>query len=88
MIGAELRSANQLKDVMGAEATALPSLGNISNLYKTLAVAAYGALIAGSVIFQGLNALYYFTRARILRGYLEQTPPWVVELLRHQAGGR
>jgi hypothetical protein len=44
-------------------------------------------LIALTIIFQGLNAVYYFTRAKLLRRYVAETPAWVVELQRTQAGG-
>jgi hypothetical protein len=56
-------------------------------LEKMIAELIYGSLIAGTLIFQGLNALYYFTRAKLLRAYLAETPAWVVELQRCQAGG-
>lgn len=88
MMNASLRASSQLKNMMGTDALTIPTVGNIDSLYKTLAVTMYGALIAGTVIFQGLNSLYYFTRARILRDYLAQTPAWVVELQRHQAASR
>ncbi len=60
-------------------------LGDISALHRKLTYIAYTAVIAGTVIFQGLNALYYFTRARHLRAFLHETPAWVVELQRHAA---
>jgi len=41
-----------------------------------------------TVVFQGLNSLYYFTRGRVLRGYLAQTPAWVVDVQRCQASGQ
>jgi hypothetical protein len=42
----------------------------------------YSAIIAASVIFQSLCALYYFKRGKLLQSYLEETPPWVVEIQR------
>jgi ABC-type proline/glycine betaine transport system permease subunit len=62
-------------------------LGNIGDLHKTLSLVVYGTVIAVTVVFQGLNALYYFTRAKVLRSYIEKTPDWVVDLQRCQAGG-
>ena len=59
------------------------TLGPLGDLYKTLTIVVYGAVIAGTVLFQGLNALYYFTRRKHLVAYLDETPPWVVQLQRH-----
>jgi hypothetical protein len=40
----------------------------------------YGMAIAGSLLFQGLTALYYFSRRKHLEAYLAETPGWVVDL--------
>jgi hypothetical protein len=34
------------------------------------------------VVAPGLTALYYFSRARLIRTVLAQTPPWVVDAMR------
>ncbi len=57
-------------------------LGSIDDLYTSVTLAVYGSLIVFSVIFQGLNALYYFTCEKHLHSYLNQTPDWVVNLQR------
>ncbi len=57
-------------------------IGDISDLVTELTVMVYGAVIGLSVLFQGLNARYYFSRQRIIREYLQQTPDWVVKLQR------
>jgi hypothetical protein len=56
--------------------------GDISELSRTLSVLLYGSAIVASVLFQGINAVYYFTRAAVLRAYLAETPPAVVEIQR------
>jgi hypothetical protein len=88
MIGAALLGPNPYDEVMRKEPMTRNVLGNIGNLHKMLTAAVYGGLIVGTLIFQGLNALYYFTRAKALQDYLAETPPWVVDLQRVQAGGR
>jgi len=88
MMGVALLGANPYDEVMRREPMAARMLGDIGSLYKMLTLAVYGALIVGTLIFQGLNSLYYFTRARILRGYLAETPAWVVQLQRCQAAHR
>ena len=40
-----------------------PVFGPIGHLQRSLTLAVYGGVILLSIIFQGLNALYYFTRA-------------------------
>jgi hypothetical protein len=40
----------------------------------------YGSVIALSALFQGLNAVYYFTRRKYVTAYLAETPEWVREL--------
>ncbi len=41
-----------------------PVIGSIGDLQTTLTLAVYGGVIGGTIIFQGLNALYYFTRTK------------------------
>lgn len=62
-------SANpELSQLLGA---------NGQQLYETLNLVVYGGVIVLSVIFQGGNAIYYFTRRKYLVAYLQQTPQWV-----------
>jgi len=35
-----------------------------------------------AIIAQGGTTLYYFTRAKYIRAYRDQTPPWIVEMQR------
>jgi len=81
-----LLGPNPYDEIIRREPMAADMLGGIGGLYKTMSIAVYGALIVGTLIFQGLNSIYYFTRAKLLRAYLAETPPWVVELQRCQAG--
>jgi len=57
-------------------------LGSINELYKIISMAIYGGLIAATLIFQGLNSLYYFTRSKHVEAYVSETPQWVVDLQR------
>lgn len=88
MLAVGLLGPNPYEEAMQRESATIQMLGGIGKLYKTLTVTVYGSLIVGTLIFQGLNALYYFTRARILRGYLAETPAWAVQLQQAQADGR
>ncbi len=57
-------------------------LGDMDDLMRWVTVAVYGGVIVGSLIVQGLTALYYFTRAGLIRKFLLQTPPWAIDILR------
>ena len=85
MMGKTVFGPNPYDQAMQAEPMSVQVLGNISSLYKTLSVLLYGALIVGTLIFQGLTSRYYFTRAPLLRAYLAETPAWVIELQRQEA---
>lgn len=70
-----------------AELQAQPELAGLldspegfDQLYKTMLAAFYGLVIALSVVFQGLNAIYYFTRKKYVQAYVQETPSWVIEL--------
>ncbi len=78
---------NVYADAIAAEPMLASSLASIGETYKLLSLALYGGLIAATLIFQGLNAVYYFTRAKHLRAYLDETPGWVVEVQRRTVGG-
>lgn len=81
-----LATPNPYLAEMQANPAAASTLGSIGELYTTLTVAVYGGLIVLSIIFQGLTAVYYFTRSRHMRAYLEQTPDWVVRIQRATSG--
>jgi membrane protease YdiL (CAAX protease family) len=48
-----------------------PMTGSIDDLQRTLTLVIYGGVIIGTIIFQGLNSLYYFTRTKHLQACLE-----------------
>lgn len=68
---AELRANPELRGM----------LGSIGNLYLAVTIAVYGGVILATIGFQGLNAWYYFTRRRYVQEYLDETPPWVRDVL-------
>jgi hypothetical protein len=62
--------------------SALGPLDEFEGLYRVIVVGFYGTVITLSAIFQGLNALYYFTRRKYVNAYLRETPAWVQEIER------
>jgi hypothetical protein len=73
---------NPITEIEGLEQFA----GIAGDLVTNLTVAVYGAVIVLSVLFQGLNALYYFRRVRPVEEYVRETPRWIVELQRSTSG--
>ncbi len=57
----------------------------ISGLTSTVTYGLYGGMAAIGVIVPGLTAWYYFSRARVVRTVVSQTPEWVVSALRAAA---
>ena len=56
--------------------------GPIGELVTTLTLTVYGVVILLSLLIQGLNARYYFARAKLVQDYLSETPAWVIDLQR------
>lgn len=52
------------------------------DLVRLAAVLLYGSVALVGLLGPGLTAVYYFTRARVIRRFVEQTPTWVLEVLR------
>jgi hypothetical protein len=84
MLSAGLAGTGALAAKMKATPELADALGSLQfdDLYKGLVVAVYGTIIVLSVIFQGLNAFYYFTRRKRVEAYLQETPKWVLDLQR------
>ena len=80
---AGLTGPNPYAAQLSAEPQLAEMLGPIEDLQRLLVLAVYGTVVALTILFQGANAVYYFTRAKHIRNYLAQTPGWVVELQRH-----
>lgn len=72
----ELSSSPSVKNVMG---------NSLGDLYKNLNLLLYGSVIVLSVIFQGINSIYYFTRKKIIEAYIRKTSKWVIEVQRRAA---
>jgi hypothetical protein len=67
--------SSQMKS--NTERELLSMAGDLEGLYKTATLAMYGGAIVLSLIFQGGNAIYYFTRRRHVEDFIAETPQWV-----------
>ena len=68
-------------DPQMAELTELLGEGT-GDLIRSLTLTVYAAVVVATVVFQGLNARYYFVRVARIRDYLRDTPSWVLDLQR------
>ena len=73
---------NPITEIEGLEELA----GITGDLITNLTVTVYGIVILLSVLFQGLNAVYYFRRVKPVEEYVRDTPPWIVDLQRSTSG--
>lgn len=79
-IYAAFTSPGELAEVL-ANDPAMAELGmDVERLVRVVAVVVYGCVILASLAFNGGCALYYLTRRKHLRAYLDDTPAWVREL--------
>ena len=70
--------SNPITDIQGLEAIA----DSYGSLVTELTLAVYGGVIALTVLFQGMNARYYFTRIKLVEDYCRETPGWIIDLQR------
>ena len=66
-------------------AQVLDSVDGLDQMYKLVILAVYGSVIVLSVIFQGWNAYYYFSRRKHVEQYVCETPSWVIDVQRATA---
>ena len=66
-----------------SEAAQLEELAGLpADFISDMTLSVYGMAILLTLLFQGLNARYYFARVRMLAEYLRETPDWIVDLQR------
>ncbi|MFG0329281.1 MAG: hypothetical protein ACF8PN_05215 [Phycisphaerales bacterium] len=64
-----------------------PSLvSDVEHIARTLTVAVFVTVAFLSVIIQGLNAWYYFSRGSVVERYRRDTPGWILDLQRDRLG--
>ena len=70
-------SAPEYRDALGLSEQ---DLSDLKWLYKSLIAVTYASIAGLSIVFQGLNAWYYFARRRQIQAYKDQTPAWIHQL--------
>lgn len=71
-----LRAPHDAISVPGADEI----LQSANDMARGISVIVYAAAIALSALVQGLTALYYHGKARLIRDYIHATPGWVIEV--------
>ncbi len=69
-IAAELNAKPELREILG-------SAEEIEGVYRLAVLGFYTLVIALCAVFQGGNAIYYFTRRKHVKAYVQSTPAWV-----------
>jgi len=59
----------------------LGALEGLEDLSRQIVIVLYVSVIVLSVLFQGGNALYYFSRRKHVEKFVAETPEWVRDLL-------
>lgn len=54
----------------------------LASISSTITYALYGTMAVLGLLLPGLTSIYYFTRARVIRAFLAETPDWIVEIMR------
>lgn len=70
--------SNPITEIQGLETIA----DSYGSLVTELTLVVYGGVIVVTLLFQGLNARYYFARSQHVEDYRRETPGWIVELQR------
>ena len=74
----EVTGAGDYAEIAATDAQLAEMLKPVESLTRLFTLALYGGLIAFAFVAQGGMALYYFTREKYFRAYVEQTPAWVI----------
>lgn len=72
---------NQFADEIAQNPELADILGQYDDVWRLAWQLVYGALIFCTILMQGGMGLYYLTRRRHLRRYVDETPDWVVTTL-------
>jgi len=66
-----------------------PAMGDMiasaASMANTVMLGVYGLVIVLTVLFQGLMAMYYLSRGRLLAEHVRLTPPWIADIQRRLA---
>lgn len=57
-------------------------LNGVEDLTREVLMLVYACVMAVAIFGQGSMAIYYATRARHVRAYVDQTPPWILDMQR------
>jgi len=80
-----LAAPGEISGLIGSNSDSTSNLGgDVEQLAHTITIWVYVGLILGSILFQGLTAVYYSSRTKILEDYLATTPQWIID---YQRGG-
>ena len=71
---------NDLSQLAGSDPEVQQMLAPYEGITNLIMAGVYGLLIAIAIFGQGGMMLYYRMRAKQLKSYLAQTPPWIIDM--------
>lgn len=74
----------EMAQMLGELGQAGISSSDVDHLTHLLYGLLYGGLIVGTILAQGITALYYRARSKNLDQFLKETPRWVIDVLATQ----
>jgi hypothetical protein len=79
----KLNAGVSAQSLLGQASSGDPQVdGMLISTVQGLHDAIYGILAAFGLLVPGLTALYYFTRRPLVKRFAEQTPSWVLDVIR------
>src|SRR5450432_1548775 len=76
---ANLRTPMDLSEIGNADPQMLQT---IREMAKPITIAIYVTIMIAAILGPGLTAVYYYTRTKYIDRYLQETPPWILDLQR------
>jgi hypothetical protein len=74
----ELTGTGDYAEIAASDAQLAEMLKPVEGLTRLFTLALYGGLFAFACCAQGGMALFYFSREKLVRAYVKETPAWVI----------
>jgi len=82
MLYSSLTGENEITKIFNTnpELSKMLNEEELISIMRIAIISIYGSVIVLSIIFQGLNALYYFSIRKHVERFVAETPAWVITL--------
>jgi hypothetical protein len=76
----QLTGTGEYAQIAASDPQLAQMLAPVEDITRMIVLGVYGGMIVVSLVAQGGLAMFYFTRAKYIRDYVQQTPAWIVTL--------